>query len=649
MKLNNLVIKNFLRNLKNYALYIFALVFSVALFFSLLTLTLDETAMEEIAGSTPMTALFSVGSVTVVIIIILFVMFANMIFIKRRHKELALFQLIGMNRNKIFRILLLENFLIYFGSLIGGIVLGFFISRLLLMLLLKIMRVDMMVEMNFSLTAVVITAAVFVFIFIVLMIQNYVFLKRSSLIKMLKLNKTSESTGKPLGKMTIVLGIAGIAMIALGYYMSQTMFERAMENPIMLPVYMVAILFLTIAGTYITFKYSVAFILNMLRKSKNGHVNVNDVLSVTSVMFKMRSNAFLLTAIAVITAISITSMSLSYITYYSTDKMLESTTPYDYTVENSEDLDFYEKLLNDNDYEIDRIVKSFMHYSIVRTDENNDLPEGEDTGMDSNEIGIVVASDEEFDGFDVAENETKVTGTLAILDMFMSFEEGDPVTFTNGADFERTVEVTDTTSDGILPSNLSFALPVLIIDDAVYQELADNQPEENEEFEMPSELYAFNIVGGDNDEILEMMDKEENPSFSSKLLDYKEMTQMSGMMAFIVGFLGFAFLLTSGCILYFKQIDECEEEKGSYKVLRKLGFSEGEILKGLALKMIISFGIPLVIGLLHSLFAVKSGWFIFGIEMWTPTLIVMGVYTVLYSIFALMSLGYYRKIVRKSI
>lgn len=649
MKLNNLVIKNFLRNLKNYALYIFALVFSVALFFSLLTLTLDETAMEEIAGSTPMTALFSVGSVTVVIIIILFVMFANMIFIKRRHKELALFQLIGMNRNKIFRILLLENFLIYFGSLIGGIVLGFFISRLLLMLLLKIMRVDMMVEMNFSLTAVVITAAVFVFIFIVLMIQNYVFLKRSSLIKMLKLNKTSESKGKPLGKMTIVLGVAGIAMIALGYYMSQTMFERAMENPIMLPVYMVAILFLTIAGTYITFKYSVAFILNMIRKSKNGHVNVNDVLSVTSVMFKMRSNAFLLTAIAVITAISITAMSLSYITYYSTDKMLESTTPYDYTVENSEDLDYYEKLLNDNDYEIDRIEKSFMHYSIVRTDENTDLPEDEETGMDSNEIGIVVASDEEFDGFDVAENETKVTGTLAILDMFMSFEEGDPVTFTNGADFERTVEVTDTTSDGILPSNLSFALPVLIIDDAVYQELADNQPEENEEFEMPSELYAFNIVGGDNDEILEMMDKEEHPSFSSKLLDYKEMTQMSGMMAFIVGFLGFAFLLTSGCILYFKQIDECEEEKGSYKVLRKLGFSEGEILKGLALKMIISFGIPLVIGLLHSLFAVKSGWFIFGIEMWTPTLIVMGVYTVLYSIFALMSLGYYRKIVRKSI
>ena len=200
-----------------------------------------------------------------------------------------------------------------------------------------------------------------------------------------------------------------------------------------------------------------------------------------------------------------------------------------------------------------------------------------------------------------------------------------------------------------MPPYLSFGLPTLIVDDAVYQELAEKKPEETGDFEMPSELFAFDIIGGDSEEVYELMDKEEHPGFNSRLQEYNEMVKMSGMMAFIVGFLGFAFLLTSGCILYFKQIDECEDEKGSYKVLRKLGFSQGEILKGLALKMIISFGIPLVIGLLHSLFAVKSGWFIFGIEMWTPTLLVMGVYTVLYSIFALMSLGYYRKVVRNSL
>jgi len=162
-------------------------------------------------------------------------------------------------------------------------------------------------------------------------------------------------------------------------------------------------------------------------------------------------------------------------------------------------------------------------------------------------------------------------------------------------------------------------------------------------------MYAFNIAGGDSSEIYEMMDDEDNPPFSSKLQSYEDMVKMTGMLTFIIGFLGFAFLLTSGCILYFKQIDECENEKGSYKVLRKLGFREGEILRGLAFKMGITFGIPLIIGLLHTYFAVKSGWFIFGIEMLTPMLIVMGVYTLLYSIFAVISLGYYKKVVRASI
>ncbi len=639
--LNSLILKNFIRNIKNYALYIFALIFSVSLFFSLVLLSLDDAASAEISGNTGLSSLFMVGSVVVVIIISLFVMFANMIFIKRRHKELALYQLIGMNRFRVFRILALENFMIYFGSLIGGILLGFFISRLLLMLLLRIMKVDMLVNMSFSFTAVWVTAAVFVVIFIVLMIQNYIFLRGSSLIKLLKLNKTSETAGKPVGIGTVIMGIIGFGMVGCGYYISSILFESAMENPYMLPINMLIILFLTIVGTYITFKFSVTFVLNLIRRFKGGHVNVSDVLSITSVMFKMRSNAFLLTVITVITAIAITAMSLSYISYYSTDKMLNSSDPYDYTFSSEEGMEFYEEMLNDEGIEIERIEKSFIHFDLE--------PKNKDEEMNTYVNSAVVASDNEFDGFDVDENESYVTGQLVIQDMFSEFEIGEQMTFTDGKDFSRTVEVADVDDQAVIPSNVSYGLPVVILDDGVYQQLYDNQSDSNEQEDMPTDMYAFNIAGGDSSEIYEMMDDEDNPPFSSKLQSYEDMVKMTGMLTFIIGFLGFAFLLTSGCILYFKQIDECENEKGSYKVLRKLGFREGEILRGLAFKMGITFGIPLIIGLLHTYFAVKSGWFIFGIEMLTPMLIVMGVYTLLYSIFAVISLGYYKKVVRASI
>lgn len=639
--LNSLILKNFIRNIKNYALYIFALIFSVSLFFSLVLLSLDDAASAEISGNTGLSSLFMVGSVVIVIIISLFVMFANMIFIKRRHKELALYQLIGMDRFRVFRILALENFFIYFGSLIGGILLGFFISRLLLMLLLRIMKVDMLVNMSFSFTAVWVTAAVFVVIFIILMIQNYIFLKGSSLIKLLKLNKTSETAGKPVGFGTVIMGIIGFGMVGCGYYISSILFESAMENPFMLPINMIIILFLTIVGTYITFKYSITFLLNLIRRFKGGHLNVNDVLSITSVMFKMRSNAFLLTVITVITAISITAMSLSYISYYSTDKMLNSSDPYDYTFYSEEGMEFYVEMLNDEGVEIERIEKSFIHFDLESKNEDDEM------NMSVN--SVVVASENEFEGFDVGKNESYVTGQLTIQDMFSEFEVGEQMTFTDGKDFRRTVEVAEVDDQAVIPSYVSYGLPVVILDDGVYQQLNDNQPEANEEDNMPTDMYAFNIAGEDSSEIYELMDDEDNPPFSSKLQSYEEMVKVTGMLTFIIGFLGFAFLLTSGCILYFKQIDECENEKGSYKVLRKLGFREGEILRGLAFKMGITFGIPLIIGLLHTYFAVKSGWFIFGIEMWTPMLIVMGAYTLLYSIFAVISLGYYKKVVQASI
>ena len=73
-----------------------------------------------------------------------------------------------------------------------------------------------------------------------------------------------------------------------------------------------------------------------------------------------------------------------------------------------------------------------------------------------------------------------------------------------------------------------------------------------------------------------------------------------GLSMFIVGFLGLTFLITSGCILYFKQMDESEDEKLNYTILRKLGFTQGDLLKGVQAKQAFNFGIPLIIGLFHS-------------------------------------------------
>lgn len=51
MSLNYIIFRNLRKNLKNYYLYVFALVFSVALYFSFVTLQYDPS-MDEVAAST---------------------------------------------------------------------------------------------------------------------------------------------------------------------------------------------------------------------------------------------------------------------------------------------------------------------------------------------------------------------------------------------------------------------------------------------------------------------------------------------------------------------------------------------------------------------------------------------------------------------
>lgn len=140
-----------------------------------------------------------------------------------------------------------------------------------------------------------------------------------------------------------------------------------------------------------------------------------------------------------------------------------------------------------------------------------------------------------------------------------------------------------------------------------------------------------------------------NGNHDSQLAMSNHQKQTMGIIMFTVGFLGLTFLITSGCILYFKQMDESENEKSNYTILRKLGFTQGDLIKGIQVKQIFNFGIPLVMGLLHSYFAVQSGWFLFGTEVWTPMIMVMVLYTALYSIFGVLSVLYYKKVIKQAL
>ncbi|WP_117149547.1 MULTISPECIES: ABC transporter permease [Paraliobacillus] len=644
MSIKHLIFQSLKKNIKHYYLYVFALIFSVGLYFAFVTLQYDP-AMDETSGTIKGGAAIKAASVLLFIIISIFLLYANKIFIKRRSKEIGLFQLIGMTKNKVFQILVTENALIYFGSLIIGTFVGFAFSKLAMMILFRITAVDDIASLHFSIEAFVQTIIVFSVIFLFILLMNYIFIKRQSILTLFNTQSSTENKIKKISVLEIVIGIVGITLILLGYYISSKLFDGDFVTMNTLFLTMIIILVSVILGTYLFYKGSVTFILNAIRKGKDGYLTVNQVLSLSSLMFRMKSNALLLTIITTVSALAIGLLSLSYIAYYSAEKNAENSVAADFAITDQNDAKVFMLALDKNNIAYSDRTTEVLEVNV--NVENILDTQLDEVNSDPNMI-LPVVSDQDVDGINVSSEETIFTGYSAVMSSLISFKDSGDITITGQ---KETIKQSFTgLQDKFVLSNhfTHGGLPVVIVDESIFLKLqTDINPDiqDNSSIYIGIDIQDKSDVTKANDIFMEEFSSNDDYPYDSRYNIANNQKQNMGLTMFIVGFLGLAFLITSGCILYFKQMDEGEEEKSNYTILRKLGFTQGDLLKGIQLKQLFNFGIPLVVGLSHSYFAVQSGWFFFGTELWTPMIMVIIAYTALYSIFGLLSVLYYKSII----
>lgn len=646
MKLNAIIYRNLKKNIKNYYLYVFALIFSVALYFAFVTLQYDP-AMDEAKGSVKGAAALGAASVLLVTIVAVFLLYANTIFIKRRSKEIGLFQLIGLTKGRIFRLLTAENLILYFGSMIIGISAGFAFSRLLLMTLFKIIGVDVLAKLRLSSEALIQTIMVFAVIYVLIMIMNYTFIKRQSILSLFRAVSVAQERVKKLSIAEILLGILGIVFILLGYYVSSELFSGRFTEMNELMAAMISILALVIIGTYLFYKGSVSFIFNAIRKSKSGYLSIGEVLSLSSIMFRMKSNALLLTVITTVSALAISLLSLSYISYYSTDAQAKSSVPNDFvfTTEQTK-AQFVAEL------DARQITFNVIHRQPISVDidASQIMSGGGFEAQGEHTFVAPVLSESMVEGIKLEPGDALFMGYDNAIASFISLQDTGEFEFImqNGTMKQHLIGATE---ESALSFRYGGGMPTVIVDDSVYQQLLQSLDPDLQN-PMVSEYYGVEL--NDESKIKEANQVYvelglEAPNDASQYQIKIDQRMNMGMIIFIVGFLGLTFLITSGCILYFKQMDESEEEKPNYTILRKLGFTQANLLSGIRMKQLFNFGIPLIVGLCHSYFAVKSGWFFFGTEMLTPMFIVMVLYAALYSFFGILSVMYYKRVIHESL
>nr|WP_221401462.1 ABC transporter permease [Paenibacillus phyllosphaerae] len=632
--------------MKNYYLYVFALIFSVGLYFSFVTLQYDP-AMDEAKGSVKGAAALGAASVLLVAIVAVFLLYANTIFIKRRSKEIGLFQLIGLTKGRIFKILTAENLILYFGAMVIGIAAGFAVSRLILMILFRIVGIDEIAALRFSPEALLQTVIVFAAIYLLIMLMNYTFIKGQTILSLFRVVSVSQKPVQKMSAVEIVVGILGIAFILLGYYISAGLFTGRFTDMSELMMAMIFILAAVIVGSYLFYKGSVSFIFNAIRKSKNGYLSIGEVLSLSSIMFRMKSNALLLTVITTVSALAIGLLSLSYISYYSAETQSQSDVPNDFTFANAAEKDRFLAELDAS-----KIAYTVIHREPIFVE--MDISTLTSSALLSDEDHTFIApvlSETMVDGIELAPSEAIFMGYSGALQNFLAMKETGEFDFIGRSGMVHQ-QLIETKERSVLAYRYSGGIPTAIVDDSVYKQLRQDLQDEAQKKDLQA-YYGVDLK--DQSQVKEAQqifaDTNKDDSLSSfsqyEILMNGRMNM--GLIMFIVAFLGLTFLITSGCILYFKQMDESEEEKPNYTILRKLGFSQSNLLRGIMYKQLFNFGIPLIVGLSHSYFAVKSGWFLFGTELVTPTLIVMALYTGLYSIFGFLSVRYYKQVIKESL
>ena len=596
-----------------------------------------------------MGAAFKVAGILLLFIAGIFVVYANAIFLKRRSREIGLYQLIGLTKGAVARLLIIENTLLSAGALAIGIGAGILVSRMFLLLLMKLVGFDGFIEVTFSTAAVVQTVIVFLAIIVLTSIQMIVAVYRNTLLGLFNADKTGEHPKKPKAFRSAFLALLGLALIAFGYWLSGRMLNA------LLFINMLAVLATTILGTYLLFRVTISWLFYQIRKRKQGHLGLYNSLSLAPIMHRMKGNANSLTIITVLSAMTLTMLAGAYSLFYSTEKETRYSMPFDFMFEDKSSPWFDTDDLTVEDFEAG-LKEQGISYTTAKIEILNVVgryekdvfpafigPAEEITGANLISAKQLLEAGLQVDTPVEGEILYHSTSTRAFAkDVKFPFE-----VYLQVRDGERKFTVEKFGEGDVVNNRFGEQFVVNEADYEAYKKAMSPEVELRE-------VQVFNIV--DRDQLAEASairtQKWEEGTWSYGVdyyTMYKNYIESNGLFIFIAGFLGLVFLISTGSILYFKQMTEAEQEKASYATLRQLGFTMQDIMRGIVRKQVFVFGVPLLIGLLHSIFAIKAASFLFMSDITLPASIAMGIYALIYLVFAFLTVGYYRKTVKAAL
>lgn len=272
---------NIKKNGKTYIPYIFTSILTVAMFYIIRSLSLNE-GISSLVGADSIAVTLSLGSWIVGIFAVVFLFYTNSFLMKQRKKELGLYSILGMEKKHIAKVIGLETVYIVIISFALGLGLGILLDKAMYLIILRIMDADAALGFYVSKRAALSAVALFSAIFLLIYLNSLRQIHFSKPIELLR----SRSCGEKEPKAKWIIALLGLACLGGGYYLSVTT-----QNPVSAIMLFFLAVVLVIIGTYLVFTAGSIVFLKLLRKNKRYYYKTRHFISVSGMIYRMKQNA----------------------------------------------------------------------------------------------------------------------------------------------------------------------------------------------------------------------------------------------------------------------------------------------------------------------------------------------------------------------
>ncbi|MDO4321050.1 MAG: FtsX-like permease family protein [Lachnospiraceae bacterium] len=630
---SRLAFTGIVKNYRTYVPYLLTCIGMVMMCY-ILHFLMESEQVAAMEGGDTLQAMLSFGNGVFAVFAVIFLFYTNSFLIRNRKKEFGLYNILGMGKRNLARILLWENGIIAVLSLVGGMLCGILFSKLAELFIAIILHAEISMKFSVELQSMTGTLRLFLVIFLLILMNALFQVGKAKPIDLLH----SSAVGEKPPKANWLLAIAGFGLLGAAYYIA-----ASIQDPMSAFMLFFVAVAMVIVATYLIFIAGSVVLCKVLQKNKKYYYRPNHFVSVSSMMYRMKRNGAGLASICVLSTMVLVMLSAATCLYFGNEARL--TGRYPRQIELST-YSFDKSYLQQIDEAVDTVLESsglerenvleYRYLSIGGYFDNDQVILDEEklvkdfSIMDAAKVqDIYFIPVDDYNRIMGAEEALGENEVLLYAPRTGSYEY-DTITLEGCETWKIKKRVDDFVETGEATATIFNSIYLFVPDEAFLEQVYTVQKEiYGRNASSLVRYYGFDIPAGDETQMQaaekishavdELMTADESFPFTLRSCRAAEKADFLALYGglFVLGvLLAAVFLAATVLIMYYKQITEGLEDQSRFDIMQKVGMTDREIRSSIHSQMLTVFLLPLLLAGLHTVFAfpiVRKLLMLFGI------------------------------------